>query len=166
MGGVLNMKTSQTKCLCSLRGLMCNHFPCCCCHWHRLMTTTHLILAALLERAGPGDTSRGPSDRRGPTCARRCLLLLPEQLLHRADVDLVLLLPHRQRPDVGLPAHLLLRYGLPEEAAHPPLLPRVVVGGCGRRGRRGWGCSRRWGRQGRRWGSFTLGGVGGITQGR
>lgn len=99
-----------------------------------------------------------------PAHACRRLLLLPKQLLHGANVNLVLLLlPHRQRPDVGLSAHLLLRYRLPEEAADTALLPRVVVGGRGRGGQRG--CPWRRGRQGRRWGSLMFRGVGGITEG-
>lgn len=94
---------------------------------------------------------RGRRVRRGRPRPRRRLLLLAEELLHGADVDLVLLLPHRQRPDVGLPAHLLLRDGLPEEAAHAALLP--AAGGGGRRGRgrrQRRRCSRRRRRQGRR----------------
>lgn len=93
------------------------------------------------------------------------LLLLSKQLLHGANIDLILLLPHRQRPDVGLPPYLLLRYRLPKEAADAALLPCVVAGGCGRRGWRGRGCPWRRRRQGRRWGSFMLRGVGGVTEG-
>lgn len=115
-----------------------------CCDSGVALTAAHLLLGALLEGTRPGDAVRGRRVLRGRSRARRRLLLLPEELLHGADVNLVLLLPHRQRPDVGLPAHLLLRNGLPEEAAHSTLLPDVGGGGRWGRGRR-----RRW-RQGRR----------------
>lgn len=130
------------------------------------MTTTRLVLAALLERAGPGHTSWCSRCWRHPSYARHRLLLLPEQLLHRANVNLELLLPHRHRPDVGLPAHFLLWYRLPEEAAHAALLPCVVVcrqdsQGWRRRGSHGRGWWQRWRR-----GSFMLGGVWCVTEGR
>lgn len=49
-------------------------------------------------------------------------LLLAEELLHGPHVNLVLLLPDRHSPYVGLAADLLLWYGLPVEAAYSPLL--------------------------------------------
>lgn len=146
---------------------LCQLFQCSTCQcYNRLMTNTHLILAALLKRAGPRYTSWGSRCWRHTARARHHVLLLPEQLLHRANVDLELLLPHRHRPDVGLPAYLLLWDRLPEEAAHAALLPSIVVCGHGCQGRRrrerdgrGW-----W--QGRRRGRFMLGGVWGVTEGR
>lgn len=121
------------------------------------MTAAHLLLGALLEGTGPGDAMRGRRVRRCRSRARRSLLLLPEELLHGADVNLVLLLPHRQRPDVGLPAHLLLWYGLPEEAANSTLLPAVGGRGRGRRRRRRSWRRRRQGRRGRCWGPGVAG---------
>lgn len=130
------------------------------------MTVTHLVFLGLLKGAWSGYVSWCCSWCCWPTEARPRILLLPKQLLHRANIDLVLLLPHRQRPDVRLPAHLLLWDRLPVEAADPALFPPIVVGWCVCQGRRGRRCPRRWGREGRRGRQFILGGVrkqGGLT---
>lgn len=77
---------------------------------------THLIFA-LLE-----GTSAHSYSRITVGALRPRFLLLAKQLFHAPHIDLVVLLSHGQRPYVGFAADLLLRNGLPVEAANSAFL--------------------------------------------